>query len=329
MEALANTIGQLAAHMAQLGNVQSQQAQHHTELAQHHNELVQALQQQAQAQAAQVQAAHVAGQGNAAMTQALKAIKPPSFAGEKDVLELDTWSFQMEKYFATMPAMTEAQKVLVAGLALKGQAATWWRDMDQRPADQQPQTWQAFKDALTSMFMPVGRADIARDRLANVRQREKDSLGAYVQYMRQLFLAIPDIAEGEKLDRFKRGLLPYLQKEVILKKPATLEAAIEIATLHEGLRRSLPRWMGSNFRTQPFRAQQSPHSGPSSQARDDPMELGLVRHENGKKGFPPGPARKGSCYNCGKAGHYSHECPDPRKNTGRKNGQWRPRPKAE
>jgi hypothetical protein len=68
----------------------------------------------------------------------LKAIKPPEYAGEEDASELDTWTFRMETYFATVPVVADDQKLLLVGLVLKGQAATWWRDVSQKPVEQRP-----------------------------------------------------------------------------------------------------------------------------------------------------------------------------------------------
>lgn len=53
--------------------------------------------------------------------------------------------------------------------------------------------------------MPVNRERLARDRMANACQRERDNLATYTNYMRRLFMAIPDISEGEKLDRLSEA----------------------------------------------------------------------------------------------------------------------------
>lgn len=40
----------------------------------------------------------------------VKLLKPLSHPATKDAQELDTWAFQMEEYFATMPNVTDVQR---------------------------------------------------------------------------------------------------------------------------------------------------------------------------------------------------------------------------
>jgi hypothetical protein len=120
-------------------------------------------------------------------------------------------------------------------MCLRGAAADWWRDLC--TSMQQPGTWEQMKEALIKMFMPVSRSMQSRDRLADLKQRDRDSVTSYASYFRRLCLSIPDIHEGEKLDRFTRGLLPHLRREVIINRADTVEKAILIAAQHEGLRR--------------------------------------------------------------------------------------------
>jgi hypothetical protein len=323
--ALAQVVGQLAAQQGQLATQLGQLGGMHAQQAAQQAALVQALHANAQAQPAQAPAAN----GGNVLSQVLKAIKPPEYSGEKDALELDTWFFSMGEYFSSMPGITEDQKVLVAGLVLKGQAATWWRDLSTRPAATRPQTWQEFKDALTVMFMPVDRAKVARDKLRNAHQRERDSLISYTTYMRSLFLSIPDIAEGEKVDRFVGGLIPSLRKEVLMRDATTLEEAIKIATKHDALRRTFGKGYNELNWKHPYRGSFTTRS--ADHRKDDPMELGAIEMQNKTTG--KGLNKKGKCFNCGKEGHHIHECPEPRKprkNPGpdRKNGPWR-RPRGE
>jgi hypothetical protein len=121
--ALAQVVGQIANQLGQLGSMQAQQCAQHAAL-------VQALHAQARAQVqAHVPVQAPAAHGGNVLSQALKAIKLPEYCGEKDALDLDTWFFSMGEHFSTMPGITEDQKVLIAGLVLEGQAATWWRDL--------------------------------------------------------------------------------------------------------------------------------------------------------------------------------------------------------
>lgn len=102
------------------------------------------------------------------MLPALKHVKLPIFSGDKDVEELETWLFIIQQYLALHPETTAEQPLSLAGMQLRGQAATWWRDIRQKPYDLQPQDWNAFADELKRMFMPVNRVKLAREKLASI-----------------------------------------------------------------------------------------------------------------------------------------------------------------
>lgn len=266
------------------------------------------------------------GSRSSAVPKLLSQLKPPSYAGEKDSDGLDTWVFQMNQYFDTTPGLSEKHKVLTAGLLLKGQAATWWRDVSQLPTA--PKSWGELTAALELMFMPVERSKLARDRLAEAKQRERDSLTAYTTYMRRLFLSIPSIADDEKLDRYVRGLLPHLRKEVMVRDPRTVEEAITYATRFDSLRRAT----GSS-RVSSHWPRSHSHEEPG-----DPMELGYAEKSKGGykgKGYGrdrPQKPKTDECFNCGELGHYARDCPKPKKGPekGQGKGQGhRPRSKTE
>lgn len=308
MEQLNEALGQISANLAQLGTVQQQQQQ-----------LMQALLQH------QVIAPQQNDPEADVVRRLLRAYKPPTYSGEKGE-ELDTWIFQLEEYFATAGNVSDQQKIQIASLLFKGQLAEWWRDVHNRPVEQRPSTWEQFVQALTGMFMPIGRSKLARDKLAVARQRERDTLAVYTSYMRRLFLAIPDMAEGEKVDRFVRGLQTRLYKEVMIKDPTTLDEAVAIATRYDALVRMPERSVAS-------------HSQATStvEHNDDPMDLDAVRlsnqqsryrsqrqHSDNRRSPIDMRQRRVRCFNCGKIGHYQADCRKPRKEQQRQgNGSWR------
>lgn len=83
--------------------------------------------------------------------------------------------------------------------------------------------------------------------------------------MGRLILAISEMAEGEKVDRYVRGLQSRLYKEVMVKDPATFDDPVVIATRYEALLRTPERTTASYTQATSAVA----HS-------EDPMDLDAV-----------------------------------------------------
>lgn len=226
----------------------------------------------------------------------LRDLKPPLFFGEKDCPEFETWEFQMDQYLALHSSLSEDAKMKVVGLSLRGAAAALYKDLCNLPVGQKPTTWRALAAELKAVFLPVGRTKLARDELAEVKQ-DKLSLAVYTTKMRKLYMAIPDIAEGEKVDRYVRGLTSkYLQKEIFVHEPKTFEEAVKFATRYDSFKNSAK----GNQSGQGGKSSEGPRSnfGPA------PMELGAMNTgRSGGKGKGP------KCYNCHEYGHIARNCP--------------------
>lgn len=308
----------MASTLSLLQQQQQQQQQQMAEMSLQHQQALSQLAQQQQQQQLHAPALNPAPPANL-LSAALKNVKLPTYSGEKDGEELETWLFMLQEYFEAAPGSTPEQQLRLAGMQLRGQAATWWRDVSQKSSS--PQNWHAFATELKRMFLPINRVTLARDKLAVARQRDRDSLSTYTTYMRRLFLSVPNLTEEDKVDRYVRGLQPYLRKETYLTEPATFEAAVQTAAKHEALRQSF-----NKPHTGYFGKQQN--SGTSSHSGPRPMELGAVNSGQSRQDVRQNQRTDRSkviCYNCNKPGHYKSECPEKiRRGSG--NGMWRRQP---
>ena len=156
------------------------------------------------------------------------------FDGRRDVRSLEAYIDSLENYFAVASKLTESSKLAIAVSYLDKTAATWWKShlrstpegLTGQPHPQRIKSWLLMRSALLTEFYPTDVIRTARDRLAKLRQT--NSVKEYVERFRNLELQIPDLADSEKVDRFRRGLKDIVRLQVAL-QPALRNA--DFATL--------------------------------------------------------------------------------------------------
>ena len=161
----------------------------------------------------------------------MKHMKPQTFDGKRDALKVITWLYKLDVYFRLLQVtnaqllLDEQTKISFASTLLTGNASNWWYMKVMSQAI--PQTWNDFTQSVRNEYIPFDHVRRVRDKLRNLVQ--KTSVSSYLNEFRNLVLTIPDMSDGEKLDKFCAGLKPIVRLEVLKAGPANVDAAARIA----------------------------------------------------------------------------------------------------
>jgi hypothetical protein len=252
-------------------------------------------------------------QATAHHSSLLKPKSPDAFSGMDRRMDVETWLFQVEKFFnVARAAASDVERIDYATLLFKDAALTWWRALS--ATNQTPTTWLEFKDLLQKQFLPINSVRLARDRLAQLKQT--GPVRDYAFKMRLTFLEIPTMSEDEKLDRFIRGLKPHIRREVELRNPTQLETAVAQAEIVDA---NSMRVMGPGRHHFPARRSYAAVAGGPA-----PMDLDAMQRRPRTPPTPKlrnqnGPRRQQLsrsndqlnqlCYYCHEPGHRIAQCP--------------------
>ena len=161
----------------------------------------------------------------------MKPTTPEPFDGQRDALKVNTWLYKMEVYFDLLMIanpqlqLNDQTKMNFASTLLTGTASNWWYMKVMSQAI--PQNWEGFKVAVRTEFIPFDHVRRTRDKVRKLVQHS--SVAKYLNEFRNLVLTIPDMNDGEKLDKFCAGLKPQVRLEVLKAGPGSVDDAARIA----------------------------------------------------------------------------------------------------
>ena len=121
---------------------------------------------------------------------------------------------------------------------MEGSAHEWWIVFRETEQGKTIQTWSQLQPALIKRFDTLNKVKIARDKLAKWKQIK--DVPSFNDDFQRIVLDIPNISVEEQIDRYTRGLKPYIWKELCTREYTSLNDAmrdaerVESATLETG-----------------------------------------------------------------------------------------------
>ena len=223
-------------------------------------------------------------------------------------IQVGEWISSVE-YFARFHRMDDRQLIEFVPSLFSGTIFNWWQRMQEYEEKGQTapiSNWQQLKGRILDKFQPFVTAEMARDKLAVMKQNNM-TVVEYANSLHEIAMAIPDANDAEKKDRFIRGLKMTIRKEVVTRRPVTLEDAIVLAERFESVSfLQYGRGDESEWKRPLVHTARQPRY-------PDAMEIDAVQTNKGSGSYrtPRGPPTH--CYNCKRTGHYATDCKEKRR----------------
>lgn len=157
------------------------------------------------------------------------SFKPKPFDGKREAKELDTFLWNMERYFKHLKLEDEESKISTATLFLTDNALMWWRrrSMEIEQGTFTLTTWNDFKEDIMLHFYPQNAKYEAKEKLRWLRHT--GSVKEYVNAFVSLLFEVPSMPEDDKLMYFMSGLQNWARLELQRRQVQNLSQAIAAA----------------------------------------------------------------------------------------------------
>ena len=239
---------------------------------------------------------------NTANASGLKAKlkKPENFTGAiKD--SVLSWTTHMSNYLSEV---SEPQAMSIAVSYLQGTAHEWWIKYQLTEDGKAIETWPQLKDALVSRFDTLNKEKIARDKLH--RWRQIKDVKTFNDDFQKIILDIPNISLDEQIDRYTRGLKPYIFKEICTVEYTKLSDAMCDAERIESAHKRVPSSSKSSNKGNT--------GGNTGNTNPVPMEIGNIQIKKLTPEEREKCMKEGLCLRCRQKGHLAKNCPKGQRN---------------
>ncbi|KAK4563696.1 hypothetical protein RGQ29_006014 [Quercus rubra] len=233
-----------------------------------------------------------------------RKLGPPSFLGNPDPTEAESWIMQMEKIFDVI-GCTEVQKVSFASFMLKGEAEHWWRSTKKTVPLEEDEilTWTVFLDAFYEKYFPESVRDEKEVEFMELIQGNKTVL-QYEAKFTELSRFAPHIVADDVVEKECEDYQRIRSQNN--KRPKT-----------EGFHRG-------NEHSKPFKKKTT--TEPETKMVQQVIE---VCQKCGKKHKGVCYRESGACFKCGQMGHRIKDCPSMKSELVAKPTEVKRRPKVQ
>ncbi|XP_008230434.1 PREDICTED: uncharacterized protein K02A2.6-like [Prunus mume] len=159
----------------------------------------------------------------------LDSFKPKSYNGKREVKELNTFLWNIKRYFKYLKLEDDEPKINTATLFRTDNALMWWRrrSMEIEQGTFTLETWDEFKKDIMLHFYPENAKYEAKEKLRWLKQT--GSVKNYVATFTNLLFEVPSMKDEDKLMYFMSGLQNWAKLELQRRHVQTLSEAIAAA----------------------------------------------------------------------------------------------------
>ncbi|CAL8091250.1 unnamed protein product [Prunus armeniaca] len=238
----------------------------------------------------------------------LDSFKSKSYNGKREANELDTFLWNIEKYFKYLKLEDDEPKINTATLFLTDNALMWWRrrSMGIEQGTFTLETWDEFKNDIMLHLYPENAKYEAKEKLRWLKQT--GNVKDYVAMFTNLLFEVPSMTDEDKLMYFMSGLQNWAKLELQRRHIQTLSEAIAAAeSLVEFKKKDQgdSKFKGKKDSSGSGRGDSKPKEGSKSGDKSDGHKSSGRKNDKGDKGKDKS---KLACYLCNGA-HMKRDCP--------------------